>query len=78
MTPNDVVTFFGSQVAVARAIGTTSQAVNKWIAQGQVPLGRQCQLQLMTRGKLRADGPIGPRTKNKNSRRIPIDNRDQM
>jgi hypothetical protein len=32
----------------------------------------------MTKGKLRADGPIGPRNKNTRSRQNPIDNRDQM
>jgi DNA-binding transcriptional regulator YdaS (Cro superfamily) len=54
MTPTEACTFFNSQSDLARAVGVTSQAVNKWIAQGRIPLGRQFQIQVLTRGKLRA------------------------
>jgi DNA-binding transcriptional regulator Cro len=85
MTPTEAVTFFHSQSGLARVLGVTSQAVNKWVAQGEIPVGRQFQLQVLTRGKLRADGPNRPRTPVKNNYSNPkktgvrvIDNRDQM
>lgn len=54
MSPTEAVSNFGNQSSLARALGVTPQAVNKWIAQDRIPLGRQYQLQVLTGGQLAA------------------------
>ncbi|MCA9233171.1 MAG: helix-turn-helix domain-containing protein [Planctomycetales bacterium] len=52
MKTEDAIKYFGSQVALARALGISKQAVGGW---GEyVPTGRAFQLQVMTAGKLKA------------------------
>jgi hypothetical protein len=48
----DAINFFGSQAKLADALQITRQAVNLW--PDEVPLGRAYQLQVLTRGKLKA------------------------
>lgn len=45
---------FGSQIAAARALGVSRKVVSSWNTIG-IPWGRQCELQLLTGGKLRAE-----------------------
>lgn len=52
MTKSEVVAHFGSIQAVADALGIKYQSVYGWSDNG-VPLGRQWQLQAMTKGKLK-------------------------
>lgn len=53
MKKKEAVEFFGSQTALAKAIGVTPQLVYQW---GEdVPLLRACQIQVLTKGKLKAN-----------------------
>ena len=56
MKPQDVIEHFGGQQKmVAQALGITIGAVSQWVTGGRVPMGRQWQIEAITRGKLRAD-----------------------
>ena len=57
MSPKQVIDFFGSQVATARALGIEQPSVSAWLKTGEVPMDRQYQIELATQGKLRADLP---------------------
>ena len=56
MTRKDIIKFFGSQAEAARRLGCKPQTIIDWETAG-VPDGRQYQVELATRGKLRADKP---------------------
>lgn len=53
MLTSDVISYFGSQAEVARALSIGKAAVSKWGT--RVPPLRAAQLQQMTKGKLRFD-----------------------
>jgi hypothetical protein len=54
MKTEDVVKYFGTKVAVAKALGIKKQAISQW---GElVPIGRAYQLHVITKGKLKATG----------------------
>jgi DNA-binding transcriptional regulator YdaS (Cro superfamily) len=53
MTKQDAVSLFGSQAALARALGIGRASVNAW--GDQIPIDRQCQIEIITGGKLTAD-----------------------
>lgn len=57
MTPQDLLVFFGSKSAIARALGCKPNSVSEWFDAGQVPDGRQYQAQIATNGALKADQP---------------------
>lgn len=50
----DIVRFYGSRVAVARALGISKSAITHWNRHG-VPLLRQYQLQGLSGGQLTID-----------------------
>jgi len=52
MRKTDVVQYFRTQRAVAKALGITEQAVSAWPE--IVPRGRQFELQVLTGGRLQA------------------------
>jgi DNA-binding transcriptional regulator YdaS (Cro superfamily) len=52
MLTRDAIVHFGSQAALARALGITQPSVAGW--GDVVPLGRQYQLEVITSGALRA------------------------
>lgn len=54
MLKADAVAHFRSQRAIAAALGISEQAVSMW--GDVVPEGRAYQLELLTKGKLRANG----------------------
>lgn len=58
MLTKDAVAHFGSQAALARALGITQPSVAGW--GDVVPLGRQYQLEVLTSGALRAARPAAP------------------
>ena len=58
MTKCDAIRHFGSQAALARALGITRAAVNGWGP--TIPYVRQCQIQVVTRGALQADAMPDP------------------
>jgi len=55
MTITEVLDHFGGINETAKALGITYQAVKQWTDRGQVPEGRQFQIQLLTGGALVAD-----------------------
>lgn len=66
MDMNDLRKHFGTQAAAAAAIGKSKQVVSAWNRNG-IPLGRQYEIQVLTGGRLRADGPNKPRSRVKNN-----------
>lgn len=57
VTPADLISFFRTQAAAARALGCAQSTIAEWVTEGRVPEGRQYQAQLATKGKLKADKP---------------------
>lgn len=57
MTPKDALKFFGSKAEMARALGVQPPSVSEWFENDEIPQGRQYQIELATRGKLKADEP---------------------
>lgn len=53
MKTQEVIRHFGSQAAVARALGITSSAVNQW--REVVPLATAARLEKITKGELVLD-----------------------
>lgn len=53
MTNDDVLDYFETQAAIAKALNITQSAVSQW--DDRPPMLRQYQLQILTQGKLRAD-----------------------
>ena len=54
MKYSDVLEFFGSQSAIARALGIKQPSVNKWKTTG-VPDGMQLKIEQVSGGVLHAD-----------------------
>jgi len=52
MNKSEAVAFFGSQAALAKALGVSRSSVSEW---HDVPVGRQYQLEVMTGGALKAE-----------------------
>lgn len=52
MTKIEAVTYFGSQAALGRALGIGKASVNQW---SSIPIDRQCQIEVVTGGALKAD-----------------------
>lgn len=57
MTPQQVLDHFKTQAEIARVLGCKQPSVAEWFDKGEVPEGRQYQLELATNGTLRADKP---------------------
>ncbi len=53
MQAQEVVTHYGGISKVAKELGISYQAVRGWIQKGEVPEGRQWQLQAMSGGTLK-------------------------
>lgn len=52
MKTTEAVKYFNTATELAKKLGTTKQAISNW---GQYPpMGRQFQIQVMTKGKLKA------------------------
>ena len=56
MTRKDIIKYFGTQANAARRLGVSPQTILEWESVG-VPLGRQYQVELATKGRLRASKP---------------------
>jgi hypothetical protein len=61
MNMQDLIEHFGTQSAIAKALGTSDQVVSSWKVKNRIPLGRQYEIQILTAGKLRADAGRGDR-----------------
>ena len=56
MTRKDIIKYFGTQAEAARRLGVAPQTILEWECVG-VPDGRQYQVELATKGRLRASKP---------------------
>lgn len=52
MKKSDAIKHFGTQTALARALGIGKASVGQW---DEIPLDRQCQIEILTAGALKAD-----------------------
>lgn len=57
MSPQDLLTEWPSQAEIARVLGVKPPSVAEWFENGEVPEGRQYQVELATHGRLKADKP---------------------
>lgn len=57
MSPQALISHFGTQVAASKALGCAQSTVAEWCADGSIPEGRQYQIELATDGRLTADKP---------------------
>lgn len=61
MRARELVDHFGGLTAAAKAMGVKPPSVSEWLDKDEVPLGRQCQAEIITSGKLKADrSQLGP------------------
>ena len=58
MTYDDLISHYKTQKAAAEALGLSQPSLSEWKDNG-IPEPRQAQYELLTRGRLRADRPIG-------------------
>lgn len=54
MTKSQAIEHFGSAAELARAIGVSRSAISHWPE--EIPRGRQYQIEVLTSGRLTADG----------------------
>lgn len=54
VTPDEVFAFFGDRVKTAKALDVTQQALHEWSKKGRVPESRQYQIELISKGVLKA------------------------
>ena len=54
MSPSEVVTHFGTQTAVAKALAISQPSVAMWVKRGRVPPLQQLRLQYATQKALSA------------------------
>ena len=57
MNPKDLIEFYGTQVAAARARNLDKQLIHGWIKRGSIPLAQQCKYEVVSGGQLKADIP---------------------
>ncbi len=53
MTKDEAIAEFGTQTALAEALGITQGSISLW--SDKVPVLRQLQIEALTRGRLKAD-----------------------
>jgi len=58
MTPQDLADMYGTHQNIADRLGIDRVSVTLWFKRGFVPLPRQAQYQLISRGRLRAELPM--------------------
>lgn len=62
MKPSEVLEHYKTQAEITRVLGCRQSSVAEMFEKDQVPDGRQYQLELATKGKLKADLPADRRT----------------
>lgn len=55
MEPHAVVAHFLTIAAAARALKVSPPSISQWIDAGAIPIDRQCQIEIVTAGALKAD-----------------------
>lgn len=58
MKIDKVIAFFGSQVAVAQALGVQQPTISNWRTRGHIPHLQQLRLEHITNGELKASAHI--------------------
>jgi len=54
MTLEETLKYYGSVKAMADSIGVSRQTIYLWKEKGRIPFARQAQIELETKGKLKA------------------------
>ncbi|MBU0536868.1 MAG: Cro/Cl family transcriptional regulator [Gammaproteobacteria bacterium] len=54
MTPKQLIEHFGSRANAASNLGVTYEAVRQWDEAGEIPKTRQYQIEVVTKGQLKA------------------------
>lgn len=57
MTPTEAIKHYGSQRALAEALGLKQPSISSWLSCGEIPYARQCQIEVVSGGALKADRP---------------------
>lgn len=60
MTPQDLIDHFKTAAAAARALKLKPPSISEWVLKGEIPIDRQCQLEIITGGALTADRELLP------------------
>lgn len=68
MTPQEALDHFKTQSEIAHVLECSPAAVTEWFKEQKIPDGRQYQLQLATKGVLKADLPADRRKGRKKPR----------
>jgi len=55
MKIEDVIAYFKGHACTARALDTTPQNISGWIADGEIPRCRQYEIQVKSKGELKAE-----------------------
>jgi hypothetical protein len=58
VTIDEVLDYYKSRVALARAVRVQTQAIHNWVTAGKVPPLRQVQIEQLTAGALKADADV--------------------
>lgn len=66
MRKADVIAYFGTQTAAAKAMGCTKSAVNQWEEDRPIPLERAIRAQVASNGDLKVDLSVYEGTLKKN------------
>lgn len=53
MKPNDLLTYWPTKTAIAKAFGINKPSVSQWFSEGKIPVTRQFQAQILSKGKLK-------------------------
>jgi DNA-binding transcriptional regulator YdaS (Cro superfamily) len=68
MKIDNAIKHFGSQVALADALGVQQPAVSMWKTRGKIPHLQQIRIEHITKGKLKAQPLLPPKGKRTVSR----------
>ena len=55
MKLQEAIDYFGTKSEMARALGIEPQSITLWVDDDRIPILRQYHIQVVTKGKLKAD-----------------------
>ena len=58
MKADEAIDFYGTQGALAQALGIRQPSVARWAKTGRVPALQQIRLEKLTKGRLKADPKV--------------------
>lgn len=62
MKIEQVIKFFGTQVALAQALGVRQPTISNWRTRGHIPHIQQLRIEVLSKGKLKAQPLMAKRT----------------